>query len=102
MTRLPRIGGDSSTWGTLLNAYLSVAHNADGSLKNYFFNVMDPAYGAVGDGIANDTVALQAPINVAQNANGRTIYLPPGIYLISAPLTSSKHAISLRGSAPRE
>ncbi len=34
MSRLPSVGGDSGNWGTILNDYLSVAHNADGSLKD--------------------------------------------------------------------
>ncbi|HUD20872.1 MAG TPA: hypothetical protein VMQ44_02285 [Candidatus Saccharimonadales bacterium] len=33
MSRLPTPGGDSGTWGTILNDYLSVEHNADGTLK---------------------------------------------------------------------
>jgi len=32
MARLPTPGGDSDTWGVLLNEFLSVAHNADGTL----------------------------------------------------------------------
>ncbi len=34
MTRLPTPGGDDGTWGTVLNDFLSVSHNADGSLKD--------------------------------------------------------------------
>ena len=33
MTRLPTPGSDSGTWGTLLNDFLSVEHNSDGTLK---------------------------------------------------------------------
>ena len=32
-TRLPNPGGDTGSWGTILNDYLSQAHQADGSLK---------------------------------------------------------------------
>lgn len=32
--RLPVDNGDPGTWGGLLNTYLSVAHNADGSIKS--------------------------------------------------------------------
>src|SRR6266852_1222682 len=32
MTRLPVVSSDNNTWGTTLNAFLAVAHNADGSL----------------------------------------------------------------------
>lgn len=34
MARLPTIGGDDGNWGTILNDYLSQAHNPDGTLKN--------------------------------------------------------------------
>jgi hypothetical protein len=32
-TRLPNPGGDDGTWGSILNDFLSQAHNADGTLK---------------------------------------------------------------------
>lgn len=31
MARLPVVGGDGGSWGTLLNEYLEVAHDADGN-----------------------------------------------------------------------
>ena len=34
MPRLPQPGGDSGNWGEILNAFLSIAHASDGSLKN--------------------------------------------------------------------
>src|SRR5688500_11068538 len=33
MARLPQPGGDKGTWGNVLNDFLSVEHNADGTLK---------------------------------------------------------------------
>jgi hypothetical protein len=33
MARLPTPGSDDGTWGDILNTYLSVEHNADGTLK---------------------------------------------------------------------
>lgn len=33
MARLPQVGGDTGNWGTILNEFLSVEQNADGSLK---------------------------------------------------------------------
>ena len=34
MARLPTPGSDDNAWGSILNDFLSVEHNADGSLKN--------------------------------------------------------------------
>jgi len=32
MSRLPTVAGDSNTWGTVLNDFLGVAHQADGTI----------------------------------------------------------------------
>lgn len=45
-----------------------------------FVNVKDPAYGAVGNGVANDTAAINACITANQ---GKLIYFPPGTYRYS-------------------
>lgn len=34
MARLPTPGGDNNTWGDILNEFLSVEHNSDGTLKS--------------------------------------------------------------------
>jgi hypothetical protein len=44
------------------------------------------AFGAVGDGVTDTTVALQAAVNAAAAA-GTALYLPHGTYLVSAPIT---------------
>jgi Pectate lyase superfamily protein len=59
------------------------------------FNVKDPAYGAVGDGVTDDTAAIQACINAMRSAistsliaSGATfgITFPAGIYLVTDSL----------------
>lgn len=45
-------------------------------------------FGAVGDGVANDTAAIQAAINQAQSA-GKGLFFPAGTYMVSTTLTSS-------------
>lgn len=34
MSRLPTIGGDNNDWGDILNDFLQVSHNSDGTVKN--------------------------------------------------------------------
>lgn len=47
------------------------------------FNVFD--YGAKGDGISDDTLAIQKAINAAAKAGGGEVYLPHGTYIVSGP-----------------
>jgi hypothetical protein len=51
-------------------------------IKGAPVNVLD--YGAVGDGVANDTAAIQAAINSL--ATGGTVYLPAGTYKVDTLL----------------
>jgi hypothetical protein len=47
-------------------------------------------FGAIGDGVANDTVAIQAAFNYIL-PNGGTVFFPLGTYLHSANLTFAKN-----------
>lgn len=48
------------------------------------FNVKDAAYGALGNGSANDTVALQTATDAAKaTTNGGIVYFPPGVYILT-------------------
>lgn len=44
-------------------------------------NVKDAPYNAVGDGVTDDTAAIQAAIDVCTNIGG-TVYFPDGVYVI--------------------
>lgn len=87
MARLPSVGGDDGNWGTILNQFLQVSHNSDGTLKNIVtvFDVKD--YGAAGDGSTDDTTSLQNAINAANAAGGGIVFFPIGNYKITGTLT---------------
>lgn len=50
-------------------------------------------YGAVGDGITDDTAAIQACITACIAAGGGVVYLPEGSYLITSTLTITALAV---------
>lgn len=127
MARLPQPGGDAGKWAQLLNEYLLVAHNPDGTprkaspmlaptvgladlktinpagqaignfvLSNDGVNlkwkadtVLDVTnYGARGDGVTDDTAAIQSAIDAA--VNGGTIFLPRGVYMVTGLTVRNK------------
>lgn len=61
------------------------------------FTVNVRAFGAVGDGVADDSVAIQNAINSVP-ANGGEVYFPPGTYLVNTTITSTAPSLSLRGA----
>lgn len=91
MSRFPVINSDSNTWGAVLNDFLAVTHNADGTLKS-FINVKDSKWGAMGDGVTDDTLAIQAAINSITRG---VICLPFGNYIISSSIIIDKPYITL-------
>lgn len=143
MARLPVPGGDVDAWAAILNEYLLVAHNEDGTQKfdsipphsvtlhdldvknpmdqnianlvltndndrmvwknasevarsttRLRINVTD--FGAKGDGATDDTDAIQAAIDSAEN--GGIIEIPRGTYMIRG-VKIKKHGITITGEA---
>lgn len=72
--------------------------NAD-HIDTNVFNVKDTTYGAIGNGIANDSTAIQSAIDACTAAGGGTAYAPPGTYLINTAL-ALKSNVKLLGAGP--
>lgn len=71
-----KVGVDSSTDGNSLDYLVHSLH----------YNVKD--YGATGDGVTDDTAAIQAAINAA-GVTGGEIYFPNGTYICASGLDCS-------------
>lgn len=63
-----------------------------GAKAGDLISAKDAPYNAKGDGIADDTAAIQAAL-----ATGKSVYLPDGTYLISGLLTVSLQTLSGAG-----
>jgi hypothetical protein len=116
-------GNNISAFGLTLGGNLTVAGNAtvNGTLSSTSFNpgtltpstinvlgnesVVGPrprvdvtAFGAKGDGVTDDTAAIQAAITSVCNGfststGGGSIYFPPGVYLLTQPQLPSTAAV---------
>lgn len=86
--------------GAILQDFVAQGGQPDGWLQLDGSGAIDPAklphgvdwiiataeaYGATGDGATDDTAALQAAVNAAFAAR-TTVYLPAGVYMVSAPI----------------
>jgi hypothetical protein len=81
----------------------AVTRTVDFKLKDVV-SVKD--FGAVGDGVADDTAAIQAAINYAQTKvisafrSGATVFFPAGTYKVTASLIVSSSNVGLCGESP--
>lgn len=59
-------------------------------------------FGAVGDGVTDDTAAIQAALDGLGIANNikLTVYFPPGIYVTSSPIILRNSSVSVIGAGP--
>jgi hypothetical protein len=73
----------------------AVTRTAQAKMRD-IISVLD--FGAVGDGVANDTAALQAAINAA-TATKRRLYVPAGTYLYTTLAVNDEFAISGDGNS---
>jgi hypothetical protein len=87
MPRLPVPGGDGDSWGLLLNEFLRVAHNEDGSLSCAPLDVL--AYASVdrgGEISYRHEGTIKNALDVVDDAE-RAFCLSPGEWHIQADLT---------------
>jgi hypothetical protein len=82
MTRLPTPGGDDNTWGDILNDFLEVEHNADGTLKKA---------SDIADAKSKADSAVQKVNSKAPDVSGNVILVASDV---SAIPTSDKGAAS--------
>ena len=62
------------------------------------FNVKDPEFGAMGDGLHDDTAAVQAAIAAANANGGGVVMFPGGHYRVTTNLTTLGAGVELRGA----
>lgn len=89
---------DGSNWiGFLQSGTNAVAISAQDKMRQ-IISVKD--FGAVGDGVTDDTAAIQATIDVVAPSGGQ-VMLPSGNYKISAALNISSQNVFVQGSGRR-
>lgn len=92
---------DSGVKTQLETLSLSLAQKA----KQYRIDVTDKQFGAKGDGVTDDTTAIQNAITYAQSLvtdrflSGVEVYFPKGTYRISSTLTITASNICLSGES---
>lgn len=92
----PVITGVSSAEVSFLQAGTgAVTRTAQSKLRDVV-SVKD--FGAVGDGVTDDTAAIQAALDYATTLTGCTVFMPAGTYRTTSTLTFSGHSTRLVGT----
>lgn len=78
------------------NAWDDMHRAMQGKVGGTIINVRERAYGAIGDGVEDDTAAIQAAITAA--GEGDCVFFPPGTYLCDNLEISGKSQLVIRGN----
>lgn len=93
----------ATDWKVLFEGSATLLSIAIATIAGYFENVKAATYGAVGDGVTDDTSAIQAALDAAA-VSGRLVFFPPGTYrvtsLLTAPALTWPPGVSLLGCGP--
>lgn len=97
-----------ATPGTLQAPFLLYSHAStdpktsdfEARIQQRGINVCDPPYGAVGDGVTDDTVAFQAALAAASAQGGGIVLVPPKTFKVSQLTFDGFSHVVLEGVAP--
>lgn len=98
MSRLPVPGQDSGTWGSILNDYLSQAHNSDGTLKAGSVGATQLQSNAFADATSTTKGAIQLAGDINGTAAAPQIAKIQGIALSGTPI-AGQALIATSGTA---
>jgi hypothetical protein len=87
------LSAGSTFIGWIQSGVGAVTRTVQAKLRDDFISVKD--FGALGNGVANDTAAIQAAL--AAVAGGGTVFFPRGTYLINATLLYPSDGVTIRG-----
>ena len=84
----------------LKTSITSVSSTISSLASGPFFDVTDPDYGAVGDGVTDDSGAFALADAAATAAGGGILWCPAGVYYIEASQIELSEGVSLLGAGP--
>lgn len=79
----PGAAGTALGWNAAATGLTSLVLGSLVALPFNVVNVKDSAYGALGNGVADDTAAVALAVAVLAAAGGGWLYFPPGTYILS-------------------